>query len=627
MIVFTKNIPHVVFFSLFFLPFKSAYALEELEIIDSEQKIEFYVDEQTLSLHAKLTVKQQFKSNSSVPVACRQVVSFDDNTRVQKFRFKRNNKKNWKYLLPILKDYEADGIFHNDIRLAIIEKDILRKGETMELEYEKIFTDTRFLTSLYFQQTHFIQNSIIKIVVPDWLRLRIEELNFDKNYITLKKEEENKLTIYEYTQKKVSQPTEDKNAPSKAAIAPHLILVVNAFQNHIREIIYTESIKDLYAWYASLVHQVDNQTAAFKDLVEDLTRDETSDLDKIASIYFWVQDNIRYIAFEDGINGFKPESCQSVYTNRYGDCKGMANLVKEMLLLAGYDARLTWLGTRDIPYTYDIPSLVVDNHMICTVFLNGKKIFLDPTQKFTGLTEYSYQIQEQEVLIEDGGKFILDKIPLSTAGHYFRKSKEFLEIEGTQLVGHGTATLEGSARIELANALSRIEKKKQVDIVTDFISSNSEEVDLTLLPVHDWGKRDVPLELSYQIKLNNQITDIGEEIYLNIEKDKNFLQSTIPSSRKVAFVFPDIMSIQSTVEISIPRNSQVVYLPKKITIHHEKYDFELSYQQKDGKIHYQKYLALKDPIIEEVDFKNWNKDIASLKKFYEDQIILQVVTE
>ena len=57
------------------------------------------------------------------------------------------------------------------------------------------------------------------------------------------------------------------------------------------------------------------------------------------------------------------------------------------------DARLTWIGTRSIPYDYTIPSLAVDNHMICTVFLGEEKYFLDATEEYVGFGDYAYRIQ------------------------------------------------------------------------------------------------------------------------------------------------------------------------------------------------------------------------------------------
>ena len=72
-----------------------------------------------------------------------------------------------------------------------------------------------------------------------------------------------------------------------------------------------------------------------------------------------------------------------------------------MLTIAGFDARLTWIGTSDLPYAYSLPSLVVDNHMICTVILNGKKYFLDGMEEYIALSDYAQRIQGKQVLIED----------------------------------------------------------------------------------------------------------------------------------------------------------------------------------------------------------------------------------
>ena len=100
-----------------------------------------------------------------------------------------------------------------------------------------------------------------------------------------------------------------------------------------------------------------DDTAVIKEKTLELTANAKSDEEKIRNIYYWVQDNIRYIAFEDGIAGFKPDEANNVLTKRYGDCKGMANLTRQMLKAAGFDARLTWIGTNHISYDYSTPSL------------------------------------------------------------------------------------------------------------------------------------------------------------------------------------------------------------------------------------------------------------------------------
>ncbi len=52
----------------------------------------------------------------------------------------------------------------------------------------------------------------------------------------------------------------------------------------------------------------------------------------------------------------------------------MANLTKELLLASGFDARLCWIGTNHIAYDYSTPSMSVDNHMICALYIKGQVV-------------------------------------------------------------------------------------------------------------------------------------------------------------------------------------------------------------------------------------------------------------
>ena len=117
-------------------------------------------------------------------------------------------------------------------------------------------------------------------------------------------------------------------------------------------------------------------------------------------IFNWVQDNIRYIAFEDGLGGFIPRDAASVCNKRYGDCKDMANLLFEMLNHAGIEAYRAWIGTRNRPYKYkEVPTPMVDNHMITAVIIDGETIFLDATDSYVPFGLPSAFTQTKEALL------------------------------------------------------------------------------------------------------------------------------------------------------------------------------------------------------------------------------------
>ncbi len=222
----------------------------------------------------------------------------------------------------------------------------------------------------------------ISIEIPNWLDMELKEINFEGYNISKKviPNPKHHSKIYQYTVKDIPARYKDKNAPGTTYTYPHILLLAKSFSVGDTKTTLFENTKDLYAWYKSLVDQLKNENTKLKDKVKELTSNATSDNQKIKNIFYWVQDNIRYIAFEDGIAGFKPAEADDVFTKRYGDCKGMANLTKQMLKEAGFDARLVWIGTKRIAYNYSTPSLSVDNHMICALIKDKDTLFLDSTE-------------------------------------------------------------------------------------------------------------------------------------------------------------------------------------------------------------------------------------------------------
>jgi transglutaminase-like putative cysteine protease len=284
--------------------------------------------------------------------------------------------------------YKSDDIFHSDSRYCSVNFPLEEKGKAFAYRYENNYRDVKYLTSFYFNHYFPVIERTIEFNIPSWLEVDLREFNFKNATIEKKTAKEGDITKITFTIKNLPASQSEPSSPNHALSYPHIICVNKAYTENGQRKVLFESVKDLYGWYSKVCSDIGNNPNELKDRVAALTANKKTDMEKVESIFYWVQDNIRYIAFENGIMGFKPDAAQNVLRNKYGDCKGKANLLKEMLKLAGYDARLTWIGTSDLPYDYTLPSLAVDNHMICTVILNGKKYFLDGTESFIVLNDY-----------------------------------------------------------------------------------------------------------------------------------------------------------------------------------------------------------------------------------------------
>ncbi|MDG1433906.1 MAG: transglutaminase domain-containing protein [Saprospiraceae bacterium] len=593
---------------------------DEKVIIEKQKKVLTFFLNKRKELNAKLTVTQKIISKTTLQYKFTRSVFFDDNSKIETIT--KNANRRTRKVIPIISDYESNGIFHSDLKVCYFEHIFKKKGEEVMLKYEKIFTDLKFLDPLYFNDYYQIDDSEIVIEIPEWLKLDVRELNFELETPEHSTIEEEKNNIHTYSLKNIRGAFRNKGEPRRSKINAHLILIPNAYKVGERNVKLIEDVEDLYGWYASLVDQIGNKNDGLKELVVELTKDKTDDMDKIKSIFYWVQDNIRYIAFENGIMGFKPEACQKVYNNKYGDCKGMANLTKEMLILAGYDARLTWLGTSDIPYDYTIPSLLVDNHMICTVIYDGKKIFLDPTEKYADLYNYAFRIQGQEALIEDGDGYMIERIPSLETSHNKESGQHNFSINESKLEGSGLVKFTGNRKTYILYLLSTIPKNDWEDFALSYLSNGDKNVQLNLFNQPTLKNRDVDVELSYEIKMENHIIDLGEELYVNLEFDKQFENFEMPEERNTPYEFSGKYFIENTSTLKVPEGWKVNYLPTAIDEQNEKYGFSLSIKEENDTVVYSKKIEIKAPILDLKDFSDWNKTIERVKEFYADQIIL-----
>jgi transglutaminase-like putative cysteine protease len=518
--------------------------------------------------------------------------------------------------------YKSEDIFHSDSKVCSITFSLEEKGKGLVYKYENNYRDVKYLTSFYLNHHLPVAERIIEFNIPSWLELDLRDFNFRNYQIEKKSVKENDITRVTFTIKNIASFQREPSSPNHALSYPHVICVSKAYTQNGQHKILFESVKDLYGWYSTVCSDIGNKPDELKSQVNELTAGKKTDMEKIESIFYWVQDNIRYIAFEDGIMGFKPDAAQNVLKKKYGDCKGKANLLKEMLKLAGYDARLTWIGTSDLPYDYSLPSLAVDNHMICTVILNGKKYYLDGTEYFIALNDYAQRIQGKQVLIEDGKNFMLDKIPDFTADRNKMKKVTTLTYDSDALKGKTSVEYNGESKMMLQGIYASIRNDEKKDVLSGFLRHGDDNVVVSNIKTPDFKDRQKPITVSYDVVANNQVTRAGKELYVIMDWDKDFGNLEFTDERKNDYEFNYKYNYNIQTELVIPDGYKVDYLPKSMKKATPYYSFEGSYVTKGKSIVYNKTITVNKPILLKTEFTNWNAFVKEINNFYNDQVVL-----
>jgi transglutaminase-like putative cysteine protease len=519
-------------------------------------------------------------------------------------------------------NYEVEDIFYSDAKVCSYKFNFLAAGTEIIFKSKLLYHDPKYLTKVFFHDVLSIDSRTIEFKIPAEVNVELVEKNFEGFDIQKSWSKDDAFKIYTYTIKKINALKSESNSLGMLYYYPHIVVVTKDYTTSSQKKSVISSASDLYHWYASIVKDVNNDPAQFKAEVLRLTANAKTTEEKIKAIYYWVQDNIKYIAFEDGIAGFKPEAAHLVYQNRYGDCKGMANLTKEMLKVVGFDSRLAWIGTNRIPYSYELPSLAVDNHMICTVNADGKFFVLDPTEKFIALGKHGERIQGKEMMIEDGDQFQLKRVPVADADQNLISRNEEIILNGELLQGKGRVVINGESLKNILYFKTNIRQDDQKKIFDDLVVSdhqNTDHVEVLAIPAVD---RDKPMEVTYTYGLNNKVTKFDNDLYIDIDWNKTFNNYKIEEDRMSDYYFN--RKIKNTIlkRLALPPGYKISHLPSGISKKHNDFSFNVKFEQKGSDLFYTNEIIVNQGIIRKADFKTWNLYIKELSDVYGDQIVL-----
>ncbi len=591
----------------------------DIAILSNREYISFSLNEETNLVEVKQRINENLLNINHL-TEIQKHEFYDDQSVITNFSFKDKNNK--KVNLNIKDEYyRSDDLFYNDARVKFVNLNFPVLGYSYFYEMEKKYKDIKYFTSLYFNDEYPIVDKEIIIEVPKWLDFEIKEFNFKDHSIQKVVNKNNNSTIYKYQINNLKASEVENSCPGPSFLYPHILFLAKSYTNKGKSETLFSSTTDLYKWYKSLIDEMKDDPQIYREKVKELTANAKTDEEKIKNIYYWVQDNIRYIAFVDGIAGFKPELSQNVFEKRYGDCKGMANLTKQMLILAGFDAKLAWIGTNHIAYDYSTPSLSVDNHMICSLENKGKRYFLDSTEKYTSLGKNAERIQGKEILIENGDKFILEKVPAEKAERNMETENINLFLDGELLKGHIKVEFQGESITNFLMNYNQIKNDKKEEALKNYLTSDKKNISVSKIETSDLNNRDLNLKLDYDISISNQASQFDNEIYLDLNYEKAFINFDF-KERKTDYQFQyKLCSIIKTT-FKIPAGYKISKLPENLKILSDDYEINMVYEVVGDTIIYTKKYNFYNGIIKSVFFDKWNADYLLLKNHYLEQIVL-----
>ncbi|MCK7590541.1 DUF3857 and transglutaminase domain-containing protein [Subsaxibacter sp. CAU 1640] len=521
-----------------------------------------------------------------------------------------------------------NGIFYSDQESKIFTFPAVTKGAITNLNYKEVIKDPHFLGLFRFGTFVPTKSAQLSIEFPTNVSIGYVDFNTKDIALDFKQETKKNTTTYTWTASNVKGFQSEDDGESVLYFMPHIIVYVKSYEYKGETINVLNDVNDLYKWYASLVNQIDNNDLekVYK-IADDITKNLQTKKQKAEAIFDWVQNNINYVAFEDGLGGFIPRGAASVCDKRYGDCKDMANLLYEMLNHVGIEAYRTWIGTRDRPYSYkDVPTPMVDNHMITTAIIDGETIFLDGTDSYVPFGMPSSFTQTKEALLGiDENTYRLITVPVQKADKSVADVTSTITIEDHMFKVNEKRLLTGYEKVDfITDYLYKRDSKSDEEFLNTTLALGNNKTNYNNIKKENFDNKNEALELSFDLEIDSYVKKVGNKLFINLDIDRVLSKSKIDiEDKKYDKKIDHTYTKNYVTTLTIPEGYHASFIPETLSFENPNYGYTITYTQKDNTIIQHKNIYINTLSIKKQDFESWNEFIKSLNKAYKKSIILE----
>lgn len=518
-------------------------------------------------------------------------------------------------------------IFYDDMKETSFDYPQMLKGSIAHVEATYLNKDIRFLTGFYFTNYLPVHNASYTVTFPEDMDVRYIIKNDNNKIVTVKETSKGRKKRLEFTANDVKNFEYFSDGTSFPYYAIHVIIYVASYHFKGESIPVFDSINDLYKWDAGFLTNINSAPDEnLKKITDSICINKKTDKEKAMAIYMWVQNHIKYVAFESGLEGFVPRQAGDVCAKRYGDCKDMASILSSMLTMSGLDAHFTWVGTRSIPYSYtEVPLPIVDNHMICAVKIDNSWIFLDATDPNCIFGMPSSFIQNKEALISLGPeKYEIVKVPIVPADNNVIIDSTFLSINNHILIGHSSVDYTGYFGVDVYNNLLYNKGDDERVYARKRMAKGSNKFIMKAYTIDRKDSVKKIANISADFEIPDYAKTIAGEIFINLNLEKLFDNVPIDTSkRKIAIENDYLYTLNQVHTLKIPEGYTVGYVPANFSISNDLIDFSIKYNQSPGVISATQKLLLKKLYIEPDEFILYNNTIRSVAPAYKEQVVLK----
>ena len=364
---------------------------------------------------------------------------------------------------------------------------------------------------------------------------------------------------------------------------------------------------DIAAFFSTLAKPRSMPTPALQAKVRELAADGSA-LRKLAR---FARNDVRYVAVEIGIGGYQPHAAGEVFTNRYGDCKDKATLLRTMLKEAGIDALFILVHTTRGAVDPDYPSISSFNHVISAIRVSaeeakglpsvidhpkyGKLLIFDPTSTTTPFGHLPPWLQGSRGLLvtSDGGELLQLPSHPADANQLRRTAKLQLDEAGT-LTGTFEETRTGSMASEMRYTLQSLNGAERVRSIESSLAHHLVRYTLSDVAIEHLEDPDHDLVIRYTVNAPGYARRVADMLLVRPRVIGQKGESLVDvASRQYGYVTEGPSLQTDEIEIAIAPSIQLDELPAAVTVTTPVVEYTSASKFADHTLRYQRRYAMK----------------------------------
>ena len=388
----------------------------------------------------------------------------------------------------------------------------------------------------------------------------------------------------------------------------------------------------LYDWYGGYQKERMKITPEVQALADSLTMFCDNENEITASIYHWMQKDIRYISIKGAASsGVSGHPASYTLSRGFGDCTDKSILFSTLLQAAGIQAYPVYVGTNrsvamldpEIPQYYG-------NHCITEVFLADTSFYLDATGGANGgYSRYpSFSSGDHGIYAVNAQKRKVELIPVPSPDDHLSTYNLDINVdrEGNLLISarmdfHGP--YEAGWRATLSRLTRREDQRVRFEKMVNSISPGAKLADFSFTDTDDFN---APLSLTLRYKLTDFLKFADSIAILRlpvVSRNLRFSEISL-AERKLPLVYSTSSSVKHDINLTLPEGWKILYLPDEFALKSKEVSYSAQYIEEGGTLRFNDLYARPVREIQPHKYPDYRELLTQISKYHQKPILLLI---